>query len=447
LTVRDWVVAAAATVAMSVRVTTGGDVPVSRAGDAATFALTVLAGLALVRRRHRPGIAVTAAVVASVGHSLIAGPVVPVAGWLAIAVAARHVPALKPALRAAAAAAACVVAGSAAGAAVHGRTAALPLVVSLTVVVLLAAALVRLQAARVEAQAREREAERGRAAADERLRIARDLHDLVGHGLSAIAVQSGTARLALRAGDADAAARAMAAVEEASRGALAEMRQLLGVLRQADAGSDRAATDGAARDGAARDGAARDGAARDGAARDGAARDRAARDGASTELAGTEPAPGLDRIEALADAARAAGHRVTVHRAGPLDAVPAPTGLAAYRVVQEATTNAIRHAAGAPIAISLRAGEGVLVVEVTDEGGTPDADSGADDSGDDRPRYGLTGLRERVAAAGGDLSAGPRADGAGWRVAARLPLPAPSPTTSLAATESEDAAAPEEERP
>jgi signal transduction histidine kinase len=364
--VRDWAVAIGAAIAVSVRVSTGPDVQVSGQGEAATFALATIVGAALVWRRQRPWMAAAVTVIASGLHALIVGPVVPVAGWLAVVVVSRHVPVLRVAVRGAVAAATGVVIGSAAGAVVHDRASALPLVVSLTVVVLLAAVLARLQTARVQTQRRQEEAERNQAVASERLRIARDMHDLVGHGLSTIAVQSGAARLALDAGDPTTARRALAAVEVASRGALAEMRQVLGVLRLGDADA--------------------------------------------------EPAPGLDRLDALAQDARAAGHRVTVDRTGPLDTVPAAAGLTAYRVLQEALTNAIRYAAGAPIAISLRASENNLRIEVTDEG---TGSAGADG---DRPSYGLLGLRERITAAGGTLEAGPRDDGPGWRVAAQLPL-------------------------
>jgi signal transduction histidine kinase len=102
-----------------------------------------------------------------------------------------------------------------------------------------------------------------------------------------------------------------------------------------------------------------------------------------------------------------------------VDAVPAAAALTAYRVLQEAVTNAIRHAPGAPIAITLAAGGDSLTVEVIDDG----TGGGAASEDGDRSSYGLLGLRERVAAAGGTLEAGPRADAPGWRVAARLPIP------------------------
>jgi MYXO-CTERM domain-containing protein len=371
-TVRDWAVAVAAALAMSVRVAIGPAAEVSRAGQTAAFALAGVAGLALVRRRRRPRTAAAVAVAASALHALIAGPVLPVVGWLAIVVVARHVPALRAALWAAIVAAAGVSLAVTAGALAHDGVSALPLVVSLTLVVTMAAALARVQAARADAQRRQWAAEGQRAVAGERLRIARDVHDLVGHGLSTIAVQAGAARLALAAGDPAAAGRAVGAIEEASRGALAEMRQLLGVLRPDDD-------------------------------------------------AGEAPAPGLDGTDALAERARAAGHRVTVERSGALAGVPAAAGLTAYRVLQEAVTNAIRHAPGAPIAIALRAEGGGLAIEVADGG------SGRGASDADGPRYGLLGLRERVAAAGGTMEAGPRADGPGWRVLARLPIQGRNP--------------------
>jgi signal transduction histidine kinase len=363
--VRDWVVALGAAVVLSVRVSVGPEADVSSMGEAPTSVAAVVVGAALLWRRQRPWVVAAVAVIASVLLALIAGPVVPDAGWLAVVVLARHVPDLRIAVRGAVAAALSVILGSASGALMHDRTSSLPLVVSLTVVVLLAAVLVRLQSARVQTQRSQREAERKEAIADERLRIARDMHDLVGHGLSTIAVQSGAARLALDAGDPVTARRALDAVEQASRGALTEMRQLLGVLRLGEVDA--------------------------------------------------APTPGLDRLDALVQDARAAGHRVTVERSGPLDAVPAAAGLTAYRVLQEALTNAIRHAAGAPIAITLRASDD-LTIEVSDSG------TGGAAAQRDRPSYGLLGLQERIAAAGGTLEAGPRDDVQGWRVVARLPL-------------------------
>jgi len=309
---------------------------------------------------------------------LLTGPIVPLAGWLAVLLVTRHAPDLAVALRAAAAGGAWLATALVAAAVVYRQPDALAVVLALTLVVVLAASVLRLQRARVDSQQRERLAERERTVAAERLRIARDLHDLVGHGLSLVAVQSGAARLALDAGDVDEARRAVAAIEAASRGALGEMRQMLGVLR---AGRD----DGA-----------------DGAGRTGAQ-------------------PGLADVDTLVEQARTGGHAVTVQRSGPLDGVPAAAGLCAYRVVQEALTNVVRHAPGAAVTVTLATGD-ALTVEVVDERA-----DGASPPDPDRPHFGLLGLAERVGAAGGTLEAGPRGDGVGWRVTATVPLSGPAP--------------------
>jgi len=345
------------------------DVPA--VADSASAMLAAVAGLSLGWRRVWPGRMAAVSVAACGAAMMLVGPFAPVAGWVAVVAVARHAPRVSTALAAATAAAVGLVAAALAAALVHDRPEPLWPLVQLTALVLVVAVVMRLQAARAQAQRRERAAELELTAAAERLRIARDLHDLVGHGLSMIAVQSSTARLALRAGEADVAGRAIAAVEQASRDAMAEMRQLLGLLR-GDPG-----------------------------------------DGSG---GGTAPAPGLAGIEGLLADARAAGWQVTVQQSGPLDTVPPVLGLCAFRVVQEAVTNAVRHAPGAAIVISLDASAGVLSIDVTDDGAVrPEATGGT-------ARYGLIGMRERVIAAGGTFEAGPRGDGPGWRVAARLPL-------------------------
>jgi len=363
---RDWAVAAVAVVAATVQVSVGGSVRLTPAVDLLADACALAGALALAWVRRRP----LGAGAVSLGLTgvavLVGGPIVPLAGWFGVLLVARHVPDVAGALRAAVAGGAWIAGASLASAALHGRPDAVPVVLALTAIVVLTAAVLRLQRARVEAQQRERVAARERAVAAERLRIARDLHDLVGHGLSLVAVQSGAARLALDAGDLDAARAAVGAIESASRGALGEMREMLGVLR---AGPD----------------------------------------------VGTGPSPGLADLDGLVERTRAGGHEVTVHRSGALDEVPTAAGLCAYRVVQEALTNVVRHAPGAAVTVTVTAAD-ALTVEVVDErvdGVPPPAD---------RPHYGLLGLAERVGAAGGTVEAGPRADGAGWRVAASVPL-------------------------
>jgi signal transduction histidine kinase len=367
---RDWAVVAVGILAATVQVSVGGSVRPGRVVDLLGQVCAVAGALALAWVRSRPLVAGSASLGLTGVGVLLTGPIVPFAGWLAVLLVTQHAADLAVAVRAAAAGGAWLAAVLVAAALMYREPDALAVVLALTLVVVLAASVLRLQRARVDGQRRERLAERDRTVAAERLRIARDLHDLVGHGLSLVAVQAGAARLALDAGDVDEARRAVAAIETASRGALGEMRQMLGVLR---AGPD----DGAGRTGAQ---------------------------------------PGLADVDTLVERARTGGHAVTVQRSGPLDEVPAAAGLCAYRVVQESLTNVVRYAPGAAVTVTLAAAE-ALTVEVLDErGGGP---SPADPQ---RPHYGLTGLAERVGAAGGTLEVGPRRDGVGWRVSATVPL-------------------------
>ena len=205
----------------------------------------------------------------------------------------------------------------------------------------------------------------GRAVAEERLRIARELHDVLAHSMSLIAVQAGTANhvMAVRPGEAQDALRVN---ESASRTALAEMRHLLGVLR-----SD---VDG-------------------------------------VELA---PVPGVAGLPALADRAEQAGVPVELD-VRCAERLPDGVALSVYRIVQEALTNVVRHAAPTRCRVSVVAGAGEVRVEVTDDGpGTrtpaPERHAG----------HGLIGMRERVLMYGGSLHAGPRPEG-GFGVSARIP--------------------------
>jgi signal transduction histidine kinase len=366
---RDWSVAGFAAVASLTQVSFGTSVHLAAPVAVIGALLGITGGLALAWRRPRPIVASFVAVGTSSLQSLVAGPSLPIVGWLAVVALTLHAVNLRTALRSAAGGAFIVAAAYAASGLIY-RGDAQPFVLSLTLVVLLSAALVRVQRARTDAQRREQEAAREQAVTAERLRIARDLHDLIGHGLSSVAIQSSAARVALDAGDTTAARSAVVSMERASRDALAETRQVLGLLRRGDADA--------------------------------------------------APTPGLDGIEALADRARAAGHVVTVNRAVPPDSVPPAVGLCVYRVVQESVTNAIRHAPGATIAIALNVTVDECTVEVTDDGiGRPDGRA----SGDDGPRYGLMGLVERVGAMGGTIDAGRRGDRPGWQVVARIPLP------------------------
>jgi signal transduction histidine kinase len=207
---------------------------------------------------------------------------------------------------------------------------------------------------------------REQAAMEERARIARELHDVVAHHVSMIAVQAETARLTTE-GMPDEGKRRLEAIGDTARGALAEMRRLLGVLRE-DAGGD-------------------------------------------AELA---PQPGLDRLDELLGTARHAGTPVRLIVSGRAAPLAPGVDLSAYRILQEALTNARRHAPGAAVDVELRYEGPTLHLSVRDDGpGATEADG-----------LGLLGMRERAAMVGGSLTAGP-VDGGGFLVEAELPTGEP----------------------
>jgi signal transduction histidine kinase len=215
----------------------------------------------------------------------------------------------------------------------------------------------------VETSARRAEASR-RAATDDRRRIARELHDLVAHSISVMVVQAGGARRILDR-DPGRALEAATRIERTGREALGEMRHLLGVLNDSD------------------------------------------------HPAVLAPQPTLAEIGELVGRARAAGLPTVLELRGTRRPLPAGLDLAAYRIVQEALTNALKHAGHAPTTVTVDWSERALAVEVRDRGraAPPAADAG----------HGLVGMRERVRLYGGELEAGP-AEGGGWRVRAELPL-------------------------
>ncbi|HEV7624882.1 MAG TPA: sensor histidine kinase [Streptomyces sp.] len=221
------------------------------------------------------------------------------------------------------------------------------------------------------------EAERRRVD-EERLRIARELHDVLAHSISVINVQAGVG-LALLDSDREQARTALTTIKSASKEALGEVRQVLDTLR-APGAAPRA------------------------------------------------PAPGLDRLRELTEQASDAGLEVTTGTEGT--AVPLPPGadLAAFRIVQEALTNVVRHSGSRTARVQLHYGSGVLRIDVDDEG--PAVKDGPTSGGN-----GLVGVRERAAALGGSAEAGPRGDG-GFRVTARLPLAATDNVTTSPAKES-----------
>jgi signal transduction histidine kinase len=225
----------------------------------------------------------------------------------------------------------------------------------------------------------EHEAQTRRAVEAERARIASELHDVVTHNVSVMVVQAGAARSVLASAPEE-AREALLAVEGSGRTAMGELRHLLGLLAPAgDAG---------------------------------AGGDDAGPGGGDAALI---PQPGLGQVQALVSRVRAAGLAAELVTEGTR---PLPPGvdLAAYRVVQEALTNVLKHAGGAETRIRLVYGESELVITVTDDGGP--AGYGHQGSAGGR---GLIGLRERVGLYGGELDAGPR-PGGGWRVRASFPL-------------------------
>ena len=341
---------------------------------------------------------------------------------------------------------------------------------------------------------------RDRAATDavtrERLRIARELHDVVAHSMTVVTVQAGFGEYVFDSQPAEARA-ALGAIQAVSREALGEMQRMLCVLRQTD--GDIAAADAAlAQDTAAAGAGATGGAGGTGTSEAGAGGAAgsgpgaagpaspagvpaagSAADGASTAAdrlraarfrpaAPLAPAPGLANLDRLVERTAGAGVTVTVERTGAQRSLPASLDLSAYRIVQEALTNVVKHSGADRCHVVLEYGLDSLLVEVTDPGAAPPSEAAAParpsapvrgsvptvagvpigaripagagvpagpgrtavparppvrmGGGPERAGHGIIGMRERVSLCGGDLHALPRPDG-GFLVRARLPLP------------------------
>jgi signal transduction histidine kinase len=237
----------------------------------------------------------------------------------------------------------------------------------------------RAYAARLEERTAELEQARTelarRAVVEERLRLARELHDVVAHAMSVIAVQSGVGAHVATTQPKE-ARRSLTAIEATSRAALTELRRLLGVLRQEDEPQGALA-----------------------------------------------PVPGLANLDSLLAEVAEAGLAVKLQVHGTRPPLPAGVDLSAYRIVQEALTNVVKHAGPARAQVVVGYRDHEVTVEVTDDGrgAVPPTGEGRAGTG-----HGLIGMRERVAAFGGDLEASPGPDG-GFRVAARLPLAVDQP--------------------
>ena len=304
-----------------------------------------------------------------------------------------------------------------------------------------------------------------KAVAEERLRIARELHDVVAHSMSVIAVQAGYGQYVIDTQPAD-ARNALGAIQATSREALDEMRRMLGALRQADESDQREV---AARTGA---GAGADAGAGAGSGADAGAGADVGVPAGDAGGAPLLPAPGLADLDRLVSRTASAGVQVDVTRCGPPRELPASIDLSAYRIVQEALTNVVKHARTSSCRVLIGYGQDELILEVTDNGagmpamagaGVPQYESSlalasggsAGDvglavlpgvsatpgwNGPDGPAgyrwadqrgtiggsgHGIIGMRERVSLLGGEFSAGPL-PGYGFQVSAHIPLPAGS---------------------
>jgi len=321
--------------------------------------LLVTSGLALLARRRYPGAVLAVVLGTTLGATALGAR----AAWLALIVA--FFTAVLRGRRAAAIAS--LVIGY--GASLWNTSAESALLLAAGLVTLLSVAeLTRVASARAAADRRGREEARARRASDERLAIARDLHDVVAHSISVINVQANTA-LHLMDRQPDRAREALTAIREVSGQALTELRSVLGALR------DTAAP--------------------------------------------LAPTPGVARLDELAARARAAGFAVSVAAEGTARPLPAGVDAAAYRIVQEALTNAVRHSGGHAASVLLRYSGDDLTIEVSDDGAAGAA-AAAEAAGATGSGNGLAGMAERARALGGTVDVGPR-PGGGFRVLARLP--------------------------
>jgi signal transduction histidine kinase len=234
---------------------------------------------------------------------------------------------------------------------------------------------------RAEAAERTREQEARARVDEERLRIAREVHDTVAHAIAIINVQSGVTAHVLDKRP-ERAREALEAIEQTSSRALREMRAILGVLRDADDGR--------------------------------------------------VPHPGLGQLDELTTEARDAGLDIALAATAPPSPVPTAVGGAVYRILQESFTNVLRHVGPTRVTVALDYGVDTVRVRVTDEGPRPGpgrAAAASGPAGSDQPGRGIAGMRERCQLLGGELDAGPR-PGGGFAVTARLPL-APTGTANV----------------
>ncbi|MDF2506467.1 MAG: hypothetical protein K0Q52_326 [Microbacterium sp.] len=336
--------------------------------------LLVTCGMVVLRRRA-PLLALaiaTGALSAGVVATALAGEDAPW-GYLAIWILLFHVGLRrKKALAAAAALAGVAALAAFAGAGAWGagalgaRAAALLPVAAMSAAALLAGA--QLRASR-EAQQQHRDEAARAAAAAERSRISREMHDLIGHDLSVIASLSAGGQNVARSSPEE-AERAFAAIGEVSRASVGQLRQVLRLLRSAD----------------------------------------------DDDVLPLSPQPDLSQLDDLIVAVRRAGLRIDDERHGDLRGLPPAHQLATYRIIQEALTNTLRHSGvGTAVTVRVVARAREVIVSVADRGAVP----GAEQPASSTDRHGIIGMRERVDALGGTLEVGPTA--AGWLVRAVIP--------------------------
>jgi signal transduction histidine kinase len=349
----------------------------------AALVLVAVASIVLAWRNRWPLAVLAVSTAAVLGYTLLgyvngAALLAPAAAVYAVATNTT----VRKAVTAAAVALAALLAGTAAsnpfGSATSGPVVVLPVLFAAACLGGIAVSNRRAFVASIQARADD---EAKRRIDEERLRIARELHDVVAHTMSTINVQAAAAALLLTDRP-DEAADALVAIRTASKNGLRELRAVLNVLRQAD------------------------------------------------DADPTAPAPGLAQLDALIAGVNQAGLPTTLDVSGDRFDLDPGADLAAYRIIQESLTNAIRHAGPATAKVRLSYGDDALVIEVTDTGrGVPGWQAGTAGTGRVQGGrepwhaaggHGLAGMRERAAAAGGTLEAGPGPDG-GFEVTAAIP--------------------------
>ena len=347
----DRVVALVSTLLQLVRVQPGAGPEPSPVTEVAGSLLAIAGGVALLARRSRPTPVMVTVAALHLVQVLLLGPVLPVLLIIAAYSSARHGPPVRGSV---------IALGSSAVAlsalVLTGDASIVPLYASLVLVAVLAGALGAAGSARVASMARE-------AVAEERLRLARDLHDIVGHGMTAINVQAGAARMALDAGAEEQVRIALGTIEQASQDVLREARWLVGLIRD------------------------------------------------------NPPRPSLDDLPRLIDLARRNGLDVGIHVDEAAPSCPTATQEAAYRIVEEALTNVLRHSTADRATVKVEVAD-ELRVEVRDFAAPTGSGAGEPIVGN-----GVRGMRERAAAVDGELWAGPDGQQGGWIVSARFPLP------------------------